>query len=495
MKRTKRVLCALLALLTLVPLVAACSSGSDNTADTGNAAETTSAAETTTVLETEPPEYEKPDVSLEGKTFKFSSLQQPNPNWIARHYVEAARPEQNGDIINDAIYERIFMTEEDLGVKIESVIYEDPNTAINSTMAGDHYADCLLISGSNVTTLLKQNMLTDLFEIDTLDLDKSWWNQNSIEQLSIGNHLYIAAGDISPFGILSSHCNFVNKGMIETYGLDDPYEDVRGGTWTFDKMYEYGASVARDVDGDGKMTDSDTFGYSTEAVGMVTFGAAGLTYTTKDDNDYPVLAINEDIASAAVEKIVTLYRDPNVALYAGKVTGKYGNVFRECITQKFIEDTLMFINNWLVVALELRNMESDFGILPPPKLTENQEDYRIFHSEVWTTYATVPKTAIDLETIGYVMNALGHYGHELIYKALIDTTITSKTLRDTDTEEMLDIIYNNRHFELAGIYNWGSINQMLNTFISGTNTNFASSYASKIETITAEIENTVDALE
>jgi len=495
MSLTKRILAALLCTATMAMTFASCGGGTDTPANNDNADTTAAAEETTTAAETEPPEYVKPDVNYDGKTFIFSSLRQPNPNWVARHYVEADRPELNGDIINDAIYERIKATEEDTGVTIKSNIFENAGTMANTIMAGDHFTDLTLMAGNGVKTLLQQNMLTDLFSIDTLDLSKSWWDQNSVEQLSLGNKLYIAAGDISPFGILASHCTFVNKGMIRTYNLEDPYEAVRGGTWTYDKMVEMGKAVARDVDGDGVMTDSDTYGYSSEGIGMVTAGAAGTVFTTKDENDYPVLNINEDVAAAAVEKIVTAFRDPNICLYSGKVTGTYTNVFRQCIVQKFIEDTLMFVNNWLVVALDLRDMDSDFGILPPPKLNEAQETYNIYHSETWTTYAFVPKTAQDLDMVGNVMNVLGYYGHEHIYKALIETTITSKTLRDTDTEEMLDIIYNNRHFELAGIYNWGSISNMFNGFITGNDINFASKYAASKSAIETAIQATIDALE
>jgi len=484
-------------LTSLLILCAMLASFASCAADTSDISDTT-AAETeaeTTVTETEPPEYEIPDVDLSGKTFKFSSLQQPNPNWIARHYVEASRPELNGDIINDAIYERIAKTEEDLGVKIESVIYDNASTAVNSTMAGDHYADCLLIN-ENIKTLLTQNMLTDLYTIDTLDLDRSWWNHNSIEQLSIGGKLFMAAGDISPVGILAAYSTFVNKGLLEDYGLDNPYDYVRDGTWTWDKMEQMGRTVAKDVNGDGNMTEEDVFGFSSELSGFQTLGSCGVIYTVKDEDDYPVLTMDPELCATAIEKFVPLFRDNTVSLFAQDYNGKgYTNVFRQVITQKFIEDTLLFINNWLVVALELRNMESDFGILPPPKLSEAQEKHTIYHAEIWSTYATVPVTATDLDTVGYVMNSLGYYGHEEIYTALIETTITSKTLRDTDTEEMLDIIYNSRIFELAGLYNWGSMSNMINSLISSKSTNFASAYASYESQIKAAIEDTISNLE
>jgi len=493
MSLTKRITAALLCALMLASSLISCSSPSDNsTAD-----ETTTAAgavsETTTAETTAAPEYTVPDIDLSGQTFVFSSYQQDNPTWTARKYIEASRPELNGDIINDAIYERIAAAEEDLGVKIESRTFSAAATMTNATMAGDHYADCVLMS-RELKPLLDQNMLTDLYSIETLDLSKSWWNQRSIEALSIGGKLFFAAGSISPFGILASYSTYVNKALVRDHNLDNPYDEVRNGTWTWDKMAEMSRAVAKDVDGDGAMTAADVFGMSSESSGFQTVGSCGVRYTKKNSDDIPELVLDPELAAAAIEKIVPMFRDKSISLYAQDFASGYKNVFRELITQKFIEDELMFINNWLVVSLDLRNMESDFGILPPPKLTEAQEEYMSYHAEIWSTYAFVPITATEFDMIGHVMNSLGYYGHEHIHKALIETTITSKTLRDTDTEEMLDIIYRSRVFEIAGLYDWGGIGAFMTSFINNSTTNFASTYAANETKILTAMEATIENL-
>ena len=156
----------------------------------------------------------------------------------------------------------------------------------------------------------------------------------------------------------------------------------------------------------------------------------------------------------------------------------------------------MFVNNWLCVALELRDMESDFGLLPPPKLDEQQESYMVYNSPSWTTYTAVPKTIKDenLNFIGDVMNALGYYGHEHIYTALIDTAITYKSLRDEGNREMMELIYANRIFDLADIYDFGGISSMMNSFISGNSTNFTSMYKSYSKIIEKQIRATANSV-
>ena len=458
----------------------------------------TKPAETTAeaVVTEAPPEYVKPDVDLKGQTFVFSTLEQLNPNWIARTYVEAARVEQNGDIINDAIYQRITDTEETLGVKIESAIYNEINTVVNATMAGDHYADCVLISGNNLRSVLPKNLLTDMNIITTLDFSKSWWDQESVEAFSLGHKLYAAAGDIGTFGFLASYCTYINKGILANYNLESPYDTVRAGLWTLDRAEEYSRAVATDLNGDGVMDGNDIFGYESEpGMGIVAATSMGVGLIKKDENDLPVIDMDVELAASIVEKFVPLCRDKSVTLYSADFSSGYKNVFREFITEMFIADKLLFVNNWLVVALELRNMDSDFGILPPCKFLESQDEYICPSSDTWTFYATVPKTAGDLDMVGYVMDALGHFGKDYLHTALIDTTITSKALRDTDTEEMLDIIYNNRFYSLATLYDWGGIISMFNAFISGNDTAFASKWASVEAKTEAAIQTTIDALE
>ena len=453
-------------------------------------------ATTMSEAQTEAPEYVKPEEDYTGRTFTFSSVKYTNPSWIATSYVEAEKPEINGDIINDAIYERIAATEDTLGITVESNIYTSNNTIMNMVMAGDYIADCIILEGLEFASVLPKDLLLDLNQIQTLDLGASWWDQNAVSSLSLGGKLYGAVGDISPMGLLAANCVYVNRALLATAGLEDPAAYVKAGTWTYDKMEEMGRVVAHDVNGDGKMREEDIFGLDSEPIGYVAAGSCGIVYTAKDENDLPVLALDQERAIAAIEKLVPLFRDKDITLYSQDFTSSgYKNIFRDLIVQKFLEDEILFVNNWLCVALELREMESDFGLLPPPKFDEQQEDYMVYNSSSWTTYAAVPKTVKDenLAFIGDVMNALGYFGHEHIYTALIDTAITYKSLRDDGNKQMMELIYEKRVFDLADIYEFGGITSMMNSFISSNSTNFASLYKSYSKIIEKQIQQTANA--
>ena len=497
----KKLISILLLVTMLVSVFASCAKADTALTSDTNATENTIASaegETEASETTEAPEYVKPEEDYTGKVFTFSSVQYDNPSWIATSYVEAAKPEINGDIINDAIYHRIAATEEILGITIESNIYKSDNTIMNMVMAGDYIADCIILEGLEFASVLPKNLLLDLTEISTLDLSASWWDQDASAALSLGGKLYGAVGDISPMGLLAANCVYVNRAMLTTAGLEDPAEYVKAGTWTYDVMERMGRVVAHDVNGDGKMTEVDIYGLDSEPIGYVAAGSCGVIYTQKDENDLPVLALDQERAIAAIEKLVPLFRNKEITLYSQDFTGSgFKNIFRDLIVQKFIEDEILFVNNWLCVALELREMESDFGLLPPPKYDESQEDYMVYNSSSWTTYTAVPKTVknADLTFIGDVMNALGYYGHEHIYTALIDTAITYKSLRDEGNREMMELIYDRRVYDLADIYNFGGVTSMMNSFISSNSTNFASLYKSYSKIIEKQIQQTANSVD
>ena len=501
----KKLVIVLLLITMVLSMLAACAN-SDNSDNLASSADTTTAvapSDTSTSLDTEAevtteaPEYIKPEADYTGKTFTFSSLRYDDSSWVATDYTEASKPDINGDIINDSIYERIAATEDTLGITVASNLYTNTNSIMNMIMAGDYVADCIILEGLEFESALSKGLLYDLYEIDTLDLSASWLDKNATESLSLGGKLYGVVGDISPMGLLAANCVYVNRALLTTAGLSDPAELVASGKWTYDAMEQMGRAVARDVNGDGVMNEEDIFGLDSEPIGYVAVGSCGVVYTKKDSNDTPILAIDQERAIAAIEKIVPLFRDKDITLYSQDYTGGgYKNIFRDLIVQKFIEDEILFVNNWLCVALELRGMESDFGLLPPPKLDEQQQNYMVYNSPSWTTYSVVPKTVKEqeLDFVGDVMNALGYYGHEHIYTALIDKTITYKSLRDEDNKQMMELIYANRVFDLADIYDFGGIQSMLNSLVSSNSTNFASLYKAQSKIIERKIQEIVNSL-
>lgn len=121
----------------------------------------------------------------------------------------------------------------------------------------------------------------------------------------------------------------------------------------------------------------------------------------------------------------------------------------------FMDNRALFwseIMNWASV---LREMESDFGILPYPKFNKQQENYI---SSTGTPHVMcIPITTSDTSRTGIVLEALCAESRKSTKVHFYDTMLKSKIIgRDEESGEMLDIIFSNRMYEIGRMY-WDSI--------------------------------------
>ena len=94
----------------------------------------------------------------------------------------------------------------------------------------------------------------------------------------------------------------------------------------------------------------------------------------------------------------------------------------------------------------LRDMDTDFGILPYPKYDEAQESYSA-RLEAAYKCCTVPVTNNRLDLTGTMLEALYCAAYNDVIPAYYEITLKSKSVRDNDSEEMLDIISSNVRFD------------------------------------------------
>ncbi|MBQ7983852.1 MAG: hypothetical protein IJ302_09785 [Clostridia bacterium] len=469
--------------------------GTETTADT--------AAVQTTAAQTLPAEYDIPTVDYGGAVFTIAAVDYyttgANNVWKAMNYCEVFSFEENGDPLNDAIYQRNRAVSEELNITIElyslSALGEVSNEFRKLVMAAEDVVDLGMINAQGLPNLMGTGALVDLLTLPNIDFSHSWWDQNSRAELTMLDKMYAVTGDISLYISFAPISYFFNKQLVETLGLEDPYTLVREGQWTLDKAIALSAEAAHDLNGDGTMTIDDRYGMLCES-NTLTYAvhACGVSLTDKDADGLPVLNVDVERATALTETMVPFMNDKNVTLMSNYQSG-YNNTFTELFMPMFRENRALFFSNQLLVALDLRNMDADFGILPPPKLDETQEDYMCSINDHWGTFIVMPVTNTEYEMTGHVVESMGFWGQQLIKPAFIDTTVRDKALRDEDSSEMIDIILNNRVYDLASFYNWGSINTMFASLATSPNKQYASELARIEKKTKALIEKTITALQ
>lgn len=438
-----------------------------------------------------------PDVpasDFEGYNFRIMARGTEHEKFTA---VDIASDGPNGEPINDAVYKRNLRIEENFNASVTNVAIQYP--AVNMKkfiLAGDDTADLITDSLNDLASLLTANYLVDFAQLQYIDFDKSWWDGNLIHGLSILNKIYMMTGDISIMDNTGTWIIGFNKDMNEEYNTESPYDLVNSGKWTYDKMLEMMKPIPTDLDGNGQMDDFDQYAFLSEEYNTYALlVGSGAVITSKDSDDLPYLTINNDNTVQALDKVFNLMLDQSMTLLSGNVKGTYKHVFDECINKNFGEGRALFWMGSMKVIEILRGYDVNFGLLPTPKLSEDQKNYYGSYSTTNCTAYSVPITNNNLERTGILTEAMAAYSMNTLTPAYYEITLKTKSLRDTDSEAMLDLVFASRLYDLGAVFDWGGF---IGTFINMTVQNkrdFASEYAKSEPKALAAIEKFIGSLE
>lgn len=358
--------------------------------------------------------------------------------------------EENGDVMNDAIYDRNRQTEEHLNIKLAietGKLADVTNGIINSVAAGDdayQLANIHIVEGG--ANLVTGGNLLNLLTMDTLDFDNPWWNASFVDSLTIRSgaedKLYLASGDMI---VPNARVIVMNKEMFSSLHPDAAlYEEIKDGKWTLDRMGELTKDVLFDLDGNGTMDAADRYAFGdldNAGVGTSFLHGSGLSLI-RVQNDGSLSFIYDD------EKLLSMMEKLHESLYREYAASKTVNIS----TAEFGEGHVLFGSQVLLKLQVLRDYDTDFGIIPFPKYDEAQKQY---YSSVWNGLLCVPITVSDADFCGHVMEVLNAASTDTISPAYYDTLLTSKFSRDEDSAVMLDLIFDGVIYDIGFCFdNW-----------------------------------------
>ena len=372
-------------------------------------------------------------------------------DWYA--YLNVTAEETTGEPVNDAVYERIQRTNEYLNVNVIETIESDASSALRAQVkAGlDDYDVTLQELMHCYTLAIEGNALELKSEVPGLDMSGVWWDQNSINDLSINNKLYFVTSDFDTTRFDNIRSLYFNKQIIESHGLENPYDIVDSGKWTIDKFIEMAEKTVSDADGNGVMTDTDNYGYIgyVELVTDLMLCGAGIKYIDKD-HDTGML-----IDGTTGEKTVDVYSKIYRLLWDGSTTfdirqPRFSQYLRglgdRIQEQLFVEDKALFYSECMAWTRVLREMEADFGVLPPPKYDEAQDRY--YSIIIDPFMQMIPITSKNAERTGNILDVLAAASHDTVVDAYVNVTLSGKVARDADTVRMLRLVFDDLSYSI-----------------------------------------------
>lgn len=439
------------------------------------------------------PQPDLPAADFEGFAFRIMARGEGHEKWTA---IDIVSDGPNGEPINDAVYERNLRIEERFNAVVTNVDVMNPAANMKKLiLAGDDGAELVTDALREVAALQTAKYLVDFAELGHIGFEMPWWDQNLIHGLSVMNRIYMMTGDISVMDNAGTWVIAFNKDMAAKYNLDSPYDAVTSGRWTYDKMYDMMKPIPADLDGNGQMDDFDQWAYVGEPYNTYALlVGSGARITSKDDDDLPVLSIYSEDNMLALEKVFDIMLDQTTSLLSNTVKGSYSHVFNECIVPNFGEGLSLFYMGSMKVIELLRSYDVNFGILPAPKLRESQEHYYGSYSIYNCNVYAVPITNTDLSRTGILTEALAAFSMDTLTPAYYDITLKGKSLRDTDSEAMLDLLFASRLYDLGAVFEWGGFSATFQSMTTSKTRDFASKYAAAEVTAQAAIDKFIDAL-
>ncbi len=475
-----------LAVAVLLPCITSCGAPSSDAVSSSHG----------TATATVPPAFEPRDFEEEKITFLTY-------NEHATDYTDSyiCAEDDDGNAISKAVIERNDATEEMYNVKITGDAVHSPKyEAVTRMQAGQCDFDVMYEWGSRTSSLATDGMLYDFYDLEDIDLTRSYWVPSANEDLTVGGKMYISTNYISMNSIGWANFIYFNKTMYEELGFSETlYDLVSENNWVFDKYVELMMSVSADVDGDGEMTSKDRYGMWGESdrclVSLTRY--AGITNTEKTEDGYDLGLYNETAVSIYT-KFKDVLNSEDAFIYYEDIWREKPNLSEFASRHKgarylgFGEGHVLFMEGTMDMTHEFADMEDDYGVLPHPLYDSNQTEY-YHYVDVNAPMFSIPLQADSTDILGTVLEYMACKSEEYLLPAFYDATIKSKRLPDERDYAMLDIVKNSIKYEWTDLYGLSVTGSIMDKMMaSGSFKSVYSRYSNKAK---AEIKSCVNALE
>ena len=430
----KQLFCLILAALLALP---ACGDQKKPSVVTTAPTESQSSADAVTELSDNLGDY-----NFGGETFSIYTRTTP------LFYPYLDRQEETGDLIDDAVYSRNRKLEERFNFTFDEQYYdylvEGSDAPRRLLLAGDDTLDLHEGRCVHMFNYASEGFMYTLDELTMINPEKPYWNSQLYDDLSVGGEHYFAVGAFNITSYDLTHVMLFNKKLIDDLNLENPYDLVRSGKWTYDKFAEMGRAAVMDLDGNSVMDNQDQYGYISLAKQVMPgfWIAAGATSIKKDNDGLLTYTAPTDQKFVEVcQKIFNITWSDNI-WHRVPVT-----VDDESEIRLFCDGHSLFANSSCFQISSIRDAATDFGILPYPKWDEDQDKYysRIEGCELFA----VPKSNTNPEMASVILEAMACESMKSVIPAYYDVALKVKFTRDDDSAEMLDLVFENRVFDFG----------------------------------------------
>lgn len=405
--------------------------------------------------------------------------------------------------------------------------------ALQAARVGNDSYNAYMLGVSAGLQFASQGYAVDFSNADYIDLTASWWDQGTRETLQLAGGNYIAIGDLLTVDKDATYITMFNKNVLslrnasfddgDLYDLVESGIDQQGGftvDWLMTNiktLYSQANTDAEKRFWDSSVVTSVSYGlFTQQEVANIFLQTSGFTPTKVDSTEIAGVATNLNASvegirfDDAVKKVYDnfgavlhqpYFMDLNVICTNENAGGE--DPWQLIARGGFSDDrAAFFICHAGSIAL-LRDMESEFGILPIPKLYDWQTEYKS-SIQYGNAHCYVVPVMSDsfVEKSCYILEVMSYYssesylGEKSLKYAYYDKLLTGKAIRDPQSWKMLDIIFGSegRVYDLSMALNIKNIYNVIPQSVCTADYSWGNKKASIESGFIAEIGNTIEEL-
>ena len=361
--------------------------------------------------------------------------------------------------ISDAVYERNLTVENTLGIKLAFTGEDDDGKASDTigtlVKAGDESIDLFSIGTYYAIGIGIEGNCLDLNHLEYMDTSKHYWSQeyNELMTFTSENMQFFATSPAALSLFRLTYLTIFNRDLFAERNIPGLYDAVKNGKWTLDYQYSIIADEYVDTDGSGTVSEGDFYGFITgDTISVDPYCVASdIHFITRDEDGYWVG--NNDVLEDTItmsEKVSALYNAQGTYVFEGT---DHDDIGKYSIIEKFAEqEGLMATTQFLSIEKRINSLAGiNYGIVPMPKLTEEQENYYTYVQDQVTGFAVSAAIgdANRQEMLGAVMESIAYHSYRVVRPAYYDSTLSLRFMQDPQSGDILDTMFETISFDRA----------------------------------------------
>lgn len=318
---------------------------------------------------------EEPAIDLKGRSIRFAA------GWDISPHKDTPEHEE--------LRQRKAEIEKKYNCKIE--FSKDFNNELftTSVLAGDPFADVVMMDIGFVYACQKKDLLYPFSDLKNIDLTNPKWDSTNTKHGTINGKVYaIREGALDPRGAF-----FYNKRMFEEAGLPDLLELQRKGEWTWDKLIEFSKKLTKDTDGDGSIDQWGIIDCERDMFYALLYSNGGEIAVKKDGNwEYALDSPESMQAAQTYDKIANKL---NVALKRQE-----GDSW-DWMMKRFRDGQAAMLPYQVFAAGSFKDMEDDFGCVFFPKPSADKDYVSVLTG---MNIKVMPKCVKNPEDVAFIFD-------------------------------------------------------------------------------------------